>query len=100
MTPPTVSRTGAAPSSEGQDAPAALLHALAMAQMDAAVVVADAAGRIVEWNPGAERLFGWPSAEAVGHTWADLVGPPELDPDARRLTVRGDVAAAGRSARS
>jgi len=93
MTPPTVSRTGPDPSFEGEDAPTTPLHALAMAQVDAAVVVADASDRIVEWNPGAERLFGWSSPEVVGRTWSDLVGPAELDPDARRVVIRERLAA-------
>ena len=43
-----------------------------------AVVAADAAdGRIILWNPAAERLFGYTLAEAVGMSIANLV-PEEL----------------------
>ena len=45
--------------------------------MTAAVVLADTAGRITAWDPGAERLFGHPAAHAVGCS-LDLIVPPEL----------------------
>ena len=42
-----------------------------------AVIIADPAGTIVFWNTSAERLFGWPSAEAVG-SQLDLIVPERL----------------------
>ncbi len=42
------------------------------------VVMADAAGRVVEFNPAAERTFGYTRAEALGRTLADLIVPPSL----------------------
>ena len=42
-----------------------------------AVVIADANGTIVFWNHAAQRLFGWPSGEAVGKT-LDLIIPERL----------------------
>ena len=38
------------------------------------VVVADPDGRIAFWNAAAERIFGWPAAEAVGES-LDLIIP-------------------------
>ena len=38
------------------------------------VVVADAEGKIVFWNPGAERIFGFSESEAAGQT-LDLIVP-------------------------
>jgi PAS domain S-box-containing protein len=38
------------------------------------VVVADPAGRIVFWNRAAERIFGFPEAEALGQP-LDLIVP-------------------------
>lgn len=39
-----------------------------------AVVLADPAGAITLWNPGAEQLFGYAATEAVGQT-LDLIIP-------------------------
>jgi PAS domain S-box-containing protein len=49
------------------------LHALVEAAGDA-IIVADVHGRIVLWNPAAERLFGFTAAEAVGRS-LDLIIP-------------------------
>ena len=42
-----------------------------------AVIASDAEGKIVLWNPGAERIFGWTEAEALGQT-LDLITPERL----------------------
>src|SRR5437016_6600413 len=42
------------------------------------IVTLDAAGVIESFNPAAERIFGYPPAEVVGHDVRRLV--PELDP--------------------
>ena len=39
-----------------------------------AVVISDADGRIVVWNPAAERIFGFLEAEALGQS-LDLITP-------------------------
>jgi len=41
------------------------------------LVVTDAAGRIVEWNPAAAATFGVPRAAAIGEDLAELVIPLE-----------------------
>jgi diguanylate cyclase (GGDEF)-like protein/PAS domain S-box-containing protein len=38
-----------------------------------ALIGVDSDGRVDEWNPAAERLFGWPAAEAFGEPLVDLV---------------------------
>ncbi len=38
-----------------------------------AIVTLDSAHRILDWNPGAERLFGYRRTEVVGHDLDDLV---------------------------
>ena len=42
------------------------------------VVTMDAGGRIVEWNPAAERCFGYTSEEVVGRDMADVIIPLEM----------------------
>jgi PAS domain S-box-containing protein len=42
------------------------------------VVMADSAGRVVEFNPAAERTFGYTREEALGRTLAELIVPPSL----------------------
>jgi PAS domain S-box-containing protein len=41
--------------------------------IDHAVTVLDRDGVVQEWNPGAERLYGWTREEAVGRRIADLL---------------------------
>ena len=43
-----------------------------------AVVVMSIDGRVHDWNPAAERLFGYPKASAVGHEVASLIIPHAL----------------------
>ena len=42
-----------------------------------AFISMDDRDRIVEWNPQAERVFGWTREEALGRTVAETVVPPE-----------------------
>ncbi len=42
-----------------------------------AVVVCDAAGAIIVWNPAAERMFGYTQTEALGQS-LDLIIPERL----------------------
>ena len=51
------------------------LHTLINAFGDAVISV-DRDGRFVLWNPGAERLFGYTSTEALGES-LDLIIPPQ-----------------------
>ena len=48
---------------------------LAVVAQDArdAVAVHDLQGRILAWNPGAERMYGWTEAEALGMNVRDLI---------------------------
>ncbi len=41
-----------------------------------AVVVIDADGRIVDWNPRAENMFGWSAKEAIGRALDQTIVPP------------------------
>lgn len=39
-----------------------------------AIIASDASGRVVLWNPGAERIFGWTAEEALGQS-LDMITP-------------------------
>ena len=41
------------------------------------VMLMDEAGRIVQFNPAAERTFGYTASEAVGHQLAELMIPAD-----------------------
>lgn len=51
-----------------------LVFATIMRDLADGVVIADASGTIVFWNPAAERIFGWTEADAVGKS-LDLIIP-------------------------
>ena len=38
-----------------------------------AVVTFDDEGRVTDWNPAAEAMFGWPKSEVVGRILADVI---------------------------
>ena len=42
------------------------------------IISIDRHGCVVDWNPAAERTFGWLSAEVVGQAIADIILPPPL----------------------
>ena len=60
-----------------------------------AVITADAAGTILEFNPAAERMFGVSAAEVVGAS-VDLVVPAERRAALRRLLAGEDRELLGR----
>lgn len=64
-------------SAEVLDDPA-MLRAL-LAGMQEALVLVDPQGIVRLWNPAAERLFGFPAAEAVGAA-LDLIVPERFRP--------------------
>jgi PAS domain S-box-containing protein len=59
-------------------------RAIVEAALDA-IVTMDADGRIVEFNPAAERIFGYTHEQAVGQRVADTLVPP----DKRQAHQRG-----------
>jgi PAS domain S-box-containing protein len=51
------------------------------------IVTIDHQGRIVEFNPAAEKTFGYKREETIGHQMADLIIPPSLrEPHQRGFT--------------
>jgi len=58
-----------------------------------AIVTMDLNGTVIGWNPGAERLFGYPPVEALGRAMEDLIATPELREEVRaniRDTLAGE----------
>ncbi len=56
-----------------------------------AIIVNDEEGRIAEFNPAAERTFGYPREQAIGRNLADLFIPP-VDGGILRRTFRESLA--------
>jgi PAS domain S-box-containing protein len=54
---------------------------------DDAIVSKDVNGFILSWNRGAERIFGWTAAEAVGQH-ITLIIPPERHPEEDEVLAR------------
>ncbi len=53
-----------------------------------AVVTIDDVGRVTEWNPAAERIFGCQRAEALGRELAELIVPLALRDRHRKALAR------------
>ena len=51
-----------------------------------AIVTLDAGHRIVEWNPGAQRLFGYSVEEVLGQDIDDLITNSDTDEGAQSIT--------------
>ena len=47
----------------------------------------DAEGVITSWNPGAERLYGYPGGEVIGRS-ASLLSPPDRDDEITSVLAR------------
>jgi PAS domain S-box-containing protein len=58
-----------------------------------ALVTMDAEGRILAWNPVAERLFGWTADDVMGKELAEVTMPPriaEVYRESKRLFLEED----------
>jgi PAS domain S-box-containing protein len=51
-------------------------NALLISQTPLAVMIWDTHQRVLEWNPGAERIFGYTAEEARGRSFLELIVPP------------------------
>jgi PAS domain S-box-containing protein len=67
-------------------------EALILEQMFDAVIITDLGGRVVDWNPAAQRLFGWTREEALGRlaNFLHAVPAPEIDAEIVAALARGE----------
>jgi two-component system, cell cycle sensor histidine kinase and response regulator CckA len=57
-------------------------------RMPVGCILTDGQWRITDWNPGAERIFGWSRQEALGRQLVDLLVSEELRPQVSDLLSR------------
>ncbi len=62
----------------GELARAETLHKAVVASSLGCIVVMDDQGIVVEFNPAAERTFGWSRDEAIGRSIVELIVPPSV----------------------
>jgi PAS domain S-box-containing protein len=61
------------------------LDKLLLDQNPDAVIATTTGGKVVYWNRGAENIFGYTRAEAVGHCVEELIVPPDRTDEERRI---------------
>lgn len=52
-------------------------HSMAFEQAGEAILITDPSGRILEWNPAASRLFGYPRQAILGKSFSILFSPSQ-----------------------
>jgi PAS domain S-box-containing protein len=69
----------------------ARLRAALLDEVDVAVHATDLKRNVLSWNAGAERLFGWTAAEAIGRNCDEIVvsSQTHVDPVVRRRIDEG-----------
>jgi PAS domain S-box-containing protein len=53
--------------------------------LDSAVIATDNSGTVLYWNEGAEKLFGWPSDDAVDRNIVDVMRGQQTASDAEAI---------------
>src|SRR5678809_1787890 len=71
------------PKNDSQSSLAGLNRAILDCALDC-IITMDESGRILEFNPAAERVFGFARSEAVGMELAELIIPAPLREEHRR----------------
>ena len=62
--------------------------ALIVDQSYDAIITKDVHNRVLTWNRGAERIFGWSADEALGQNYLALVSPDASEPELRAAIDR------------
>ena len=71
----------------GEPTPA-FYRAIFDSAVDFAIITTDHAGRVTAWNPGAERILGWPAEEMVGQPSATFFTPEDRAADRPAIEMR------------
>ncbi len=61
---------------------------LQIQRLPLAYILMDADGRVLDWNPAAEKLFGYTQEEALGRACLDLIVPLPLDDHLQEILRR------------
>jgi PAS domain S-box-containing protein len=64
------------------------LYQMAFAAYPAGFIVWDGASHIIDWNPAAERIFGWTRAEAMAQPRPHFLVSPDVWPHVEGVFVR------------
>jgi PAS domain S-box-containing protein len=57
------------------------MQAALLDEIDVSVIVTDMDLRVLTWNAGAERLYGWKAEEVIGRHVSDTIWPTANDPE-------------------
>lgn len=68
------------------------LHLLLNAITDYAIVLLDAKGRVLTWNPGAERIKGYRASEILGEHFSRFYPPEDVERARPRLELERALA--------
>ncbi|MHA6723898.1 PAS domain-containing hybrid sensor histidine kinase/response regulator [Sphingomonas sp. RS2018] len=79
--PPTGDRTGAAPGPAASRLGDAHYRSIVDSATDFAILTTDLDGLVTSWNPGAQKLFGWAEAEALGQDACMIFTQEDQDRD-------------------
>lgn len=71
------------------------LYQLLLDSMGDAVIASDQEGKIIEWNPAAEALYGWTKSEVVGKPIGGLLATRYDDPQETHASASATVARKG-----
>jgi PAS domain S-box-containing protein len=61
---------------------------LVEAVVDYAIFQLDPSGHVATWNPGAERIKGYPAEEIIGRHFSTFYTPEDLEKDVPKLALR------------
>lgn len=88
--------TGSAPDTASVPGAGGDLLAALLDGMDAALCALDAGGTVTHWNREAERILGWPAAEAVGRRGFDGWAARSADAEETLARLMGAMRTPGR----